>query len=162
LRTRLGGNASNYSESEQRDDEAISHRRPPCEGRSLGSRKLTELRTDNQHSVNPWCRNSPRRILPWPPMPGPKGKLVEGKLSSRHGSACGRSDERGAYGGWSESSDSSGQGTSSICGFPRAGATGGPGVGSWRCSRIALTALRSMRNASTTRRPPRGGGVPDS
>src|SRR5262249_26682460 len=64
------------------------------------------------------------------PMQGPKGKLVEGKLPSRHGSACGSSDERGAYGDWGESSGSSGQGTSSICGFLRAGATGGPVVGS--------------------------------
>jgi len=92
--------------------------------------------------------------LAWPPMQGPKGKLFEGKLPSRHGSACGRSDERGAYGAWSESSGSSGQGTSSICGLLRAGATGGPVVGSRRCSRIALTALRSMTNARTTRRPP--------
>src|SRR5262244_2355227 len=38
------------------------------------------------------------------PMQGPKGKLVEGKPPSRHGSACGSSDERGAYGDWGESS----------------------------------------------------------
>ena len=70
-----------------------------------------------------------------PPLKARGGNLVE---PSRHGSACGMSDERGVYGDWGESSGSSGQGTSSICELPRAGATGGSVVGNPRCSRPAF------------------------
>jgi hypothetical protein len=84
-----------------------------------------------------------------PPLKARGGNLVE---PSRHGSACGMSDERGVYGDWGESSGSSGQGTSSICGLPRAGATGGSVVDNPRCSRMALTAL-SAGNAGSQRRP---------
>jgi hypothetical protein len=65
-----------------------------------------------------------------PPLKARGGNLVE---PSRHGSACGMSDERGVYGDWGESSGSSGQGTNSICGLPRADATGGSVVGNPRC-----------------------------